>query len=64
MVTTLDVSNVNIVLQNFAGLSFGELEISYQTVVILILLTLSVFLGVAISSFKLIQSILDSKEEN
>jgi len=64
VVTTLDVSNVNIVLQNFAGLSFGELEISYQTVVILILLTLSVFLGVAISSFKLIQSILDSKEEN
>ncbi len=45
------------------GVKFGELDLSYSTVYILIGISSLVFLGVAISSIKLIEAALQNNEE-
>ena len=47
----------------FITYRFGELDLPMSTIYILISLTIFVFLGVVISSLKLIQSALENKEE-
>ena len=47
---------MNIAIDFFLSIQFGELELSNITVILLLSISLFIFLAVAISSFKLIQS--------
>ncbi len=56
---------MNIPMEFFSSIPFGELEISNITAIILLVISIFIFLAVGISSFKLIQSaFIDDKGED